>query len=215
MPLTDDVRGTNADGSVSDDYCVYCYRDGHFLQDFTMNQMVHHCLMFLDQMNAASGKSTTPEEAKAQMRQFFPHLKRWKEDNRTLDDKATTMLGQCTEVVLATVDAQGSPRPVVMSKLKTEGFTDIWLTTSADAVKVADLKGNPQAGICFGMLGDSVSMRGTAEVVTDDALRAAMWQDWFINHYPGGPADPNYVLIHFGAREATLWINGEFEHRNI
>ncbi len=43
MPLTEDVLGTNADGSKNEDYCMYCYRDGHFLQDCTMEEMIEHC----------------------------------------------------------------------------------------------------------------------------------------------------------------------------
>ncbi len=31
MPLTEDVLGTNADGSKNEDYCMYCYKDGKFL----------------------------------------------------------------------------------------------------------------------------------------------------------------------------------------
>ena len=34
MPLTDEVLGTNADGSKNEDYCTYCYKDGKFLQDW-------------------------------------------------------------------------------------------------------------------------------------------------------------------------------------
>ena len=32
MPLTKDVLGTNADGTKNEDYCMYCYKDGKFLQ---------------------------------------------------------------------------------------------------------------------------------------------------------------------------------------
>ena len=42
-----------------------------------------------------------------------------------------------------------------------------------------------------------------------------MWQEYFINYFPGGPADPNYVLIRFIGTEATIWINGEFAHVNL
>ena len=58
-------------------------------------------------------------------------------------------------------------------------------------------------------------MRGTVEIVTDDSIRKEMWQDWYINHFPGGPTDPNYVLLHFTGTDATLWINGEFVHHDI
>ena len=46
MPLTDDVLGTNADGTKNEDYCMYCYKDGKFLQDCTMEEMIEHCAQF-------------------------------------------------------------------------------------------------------------------------------------------------------------------------
>ena len=33
MPLTDEVLGTNADGSKNEEYCIYCYKDGAFTGD--------------------------------------------------------------------------------------------------------------------------------------------------------------------------------------
>ncbi len=33
MPLIDDNRGTNADGSRNFDYCIYCYKDGEFAHE--------------------------------------------------------------------------------------------------------------------------------------------------------------------------------------
>ena len=42
MPLSEDVLGTNADGSKNEDYCMYCYKDGKFLQDCTMEEMIEH-----------------------------------------------------------------------------------------------------------------------------------------------------------------------------
>ena len=42
-----------------------------------------------------------------------------------------------------------------------------------------------------------------------------MWQDWLIIHFPYGPTDPNFVLLHFIGKEATFWINGEFTHEKL
>jgi len=78
MPLTGENKGTNADGSSNDDYCVYCYKDGKFTQDITMEQMIDFCARFTDEINKQSGCNFTPEQAKEQMRQYFPALKRWK-----------------------------------------------------------------------------------------------------------------------------------------
>ena len=51
MPLTDDVLGTNADGSKNEDYCIYCYKDGKFLQECTMDEMIEHCAQFVGAVN--------------------------------------------------------------------------------------------------------------------------------------------------------------------
>ena len=79
MPLTvTEHFGTNADGSKSADYCVYCYKDGVFLQDLTMDEMIEHCAQFVEEFNKDSEQKVTREEAIAQMKEFFPQLKRWK-----------------------------------------------------------------------------------------------------------------------------------------
>ena len=78
MPLSEGVLGTNVDGSANKEYCIYCYKDGKFTQDFTMEEMVGFCVKFVDQMNAASGTNYTPEQARELMMQYFPSLKRWK-----------------------------------------------------------------------------------------------------------------------------------------
>lgn len=216
MPLNPANSGTNADGSISEDYCGYCYKDGIFLQDFNMSQMIEFCVQFTDQINKETGWNLTPEQAKAQMRKVFPTLKRWKEkDNRTLEEKATALLVQCENVTVASIDANGYPRPVQMSKIRAIGFQDVWMATSADSVKVNDFKANDKAGLCYDHYGDSVALRGTVKVITDDITRKEMWQDWFIHHFPDGPSDLNYVLLHFTGMEATFWINGEFFHKQI
>ena len=69
MPLTDANIGTNSDGSRSEDYCGYCYKNGVFLQDFNMNQMIEFCTQFTDQINKETGWNLTPQQAKAQMQQ--------------------------------------------------------------------------------------------------------------------------------------------------
>lgn len=78
MPLAEEHYGKNADGSPNTEYCTYCYADGAFTSDDTMEQMIDHCLKYLDEYNGASGLNLTPEEARGQMLQFFPMLKRWK-----------------------------------------------------------------------------------------------------------------------------------------
>ncbi len=106
MPLTEEVLGTNADGSKNEDYCMYCYRDGQFLQDCTMEEMIEHCAQFIGAVNEGLEKPITngrsseshpsslgdgrvvsdegeaKEEYIGMMKTYFPQLKRWR---KTLD----------------------------------------------------------------------------------------------------------------------------------
>lgn len=78
MPLTEDQHfGNNNDQSKNSDYCIYCYKDGEFTNNCTMNEMIEHCLKFIDDFNKDSAQKYTIEEARANMKTFFPTLKRW------------------------------------------------------------------------------------------------------------------------------------------
>ena len=77
MPLnTPQVRGTEAGGALSEDYCLYCYRDGAFTApEAGMEDMIAFNLKF----NQENGFPMGPqEEAERNMRAWFPTLKRWK-----------------------------------------------------------------------------------------------------------------------------------------
>ena len=79
MPLTSNEDcGHNADGSINFDYCKYCYDDGRFLQECTMDEMIEHCSQFVDEVNKHMPKPMTREEYKQMMQAFFPKLKRWR-----------------------------------------------------------------------------------------------------------------------------------------
>ena len=40
MPLNPEVLGTEKDGSKNEEYCTYCYADGHFTVECTMDEML-------------------------------------------------------------------------------------------------------------------------------------------------------------------------------
>ena len=74
MPLrTPEVHGTCAAGEKSEDYCIYCYQNGAFTWNCTMDEMIEFCLRLALQHTPALDKAA----ARAQMQQWFPTLKRW------------------------------------------------------------------------------------------------------------------------------------------
>jgi len=74
MPLTSSIlKGTNADGTLSQEFCTYCYQKGDYLNDCTMEEMIEICVKPMCEHNP----ELSEDEARAQMREFFPTLKRW------------------------------------------------------------------------------------------------------------------------------------------
>ncbi len=78
MPLSPEVFGINVDGSKNEEYCVYCYKDGAFTSNCTMDEMIEFCSKFVDEFNKNTGKSLSREQYKAELSKYFPTLKRWK-----------------------------------------------------------------------------------------------------------------------------------------
>lgn len=73
MPMADDsLLGTNADGTINENYCKYCYKDGKFIDDVTMEEYIEMCSQFGSQANM------TNEQMKEFCQKLFPTLKRWK-----------------------------------------------------------------------------------------------------------------------------------------
>lgn len=76
MPMgeTDEMYGTEKDGGKSADYCKYCYENGAFTADCTMDEMIEFCIPPMVSANADMSEG----KARGMMKEFFPSLKRWK-----------------------------------------------------------------------------------------------------------------------------------------
>ena len=74
MGATGEMYGTDADGSKSDDYCKYCFENGAFAKDCTMEEMIEICVPHMVSANS----DMSEDKARKMMREFFPTLKRWK-----------------------------------------------------------------------------------------------------------------------------------------
>ena len=135
MPLTEDVLGTNADGSKNEDYCMYCYRDGKFLQDCTMEEMIEHCAQFIGAVN--EGLDVSNDE----VTNVNPALAGVKELIAQMADKLPI-------AYISSVDQEGFPWTKAMLKpRKREGIKTFYFTTNTFSIRVAQYKANPKASI--------------------------------------------------------------------
>ena len=76
MPMTDELFGTNADGTKNEEYCMYCFKDGEFTSDMSMEEMMSFCIDKMVEVHPEIDK----KEASAMMMEVFPKLKRWAND---------------------------------------------------------------------------------------------------------------------------------------
>ena len=80
MPLSEDgLIAREADGSMNEDYCKWCYADGTYTYS-SMEELIEACLPHMVREDFAE------EEARAYMRQVLPTLDYWKRYEELSDD---------------------------------------------------------------------------------------------------------------------------------
>ncbi|MDU1892901.1 MAG: GyrI-like domain-containing protein [Dysgonomonas sp.] len=88
MPLRFDVEeylGTNADHSRSDEYCYYCLKDGEYIVDIPMEQMIDIWIKYTDKYNEYSDTNYSPQELRVLLNKRLPTLRRWRQMQITQD----------------------------------------------------------------------------------------------------------------------------------
>ena len=76
MSLTEEkYYGTNNDGSKNEDYCIFCFKDGDFTYEITMNEMVDKGIDFLKRFGGLNDKNR--EGIREILNIMYSGLKRW------------------------------------------------------------------------------------------------------------------------------------------
>lgn len=83
----------------------------------------------------------------------------------------------------------------------------LWFFTKKESRKVRELSANPETLLCFGDPGHQnyVSVTGKSDIVTDRARVKELWTEIYRTWFPGGPEDPNIVLIRVTVEHADYW----------
>ncbi len=78
MPLAATEHfGTNSNGSPSEDYCCFCFRDGHFTHNLGLEEMIGNNISYMDGTEKIDGRTLTKDEAALRMHLQLPTLRRW------------------------------------------------------------------------------------------------------------------------------------------
>lgn len=136
-----------------------------------------------------------------------------KERKRQLEEQATELLAKCGVVTLASVNEKGYPRICTVRKCAADDFHDIYFVSSKRSKlngKVTHFENNEKASVCYSLGGDSVTLIGRVEFITDRELQSKIWDECDRSFFPKGIDDPKFRLIKFHTLEATFWIGGKF-----
>ena len=103
MPLEDAILGRNADGSLNEDYCQWCYADGTYTYG-DMDELIDVCAGHM----AADG--FTEEQARAYLKQTLPGLDYWKRHGELAGDGAFEALKKQLIDEINALHIPGMPR---------------------------------------------------------------------------------------------------------
>ncbi|KUO76924.1 MAG: hypothetical protein APF77_21815 [Clostridia bacterium BRH_c25] len=129
--------------------------------------------------------------------------------------KAEAIMREAETAVIALIDEDGFPRASTISSLKTEGISHAWFATGLKSGKAQCIRLNNKAGLCYCDGSNNVTLMGTVEILTEPEIKKEMWVDWFINHFPGGAADPEYCILKFSTEKMVLWIDSGYEELSL
>ena len=114
------------------------------------------------------------------------------------------LIGDIPNAKLTTYGGAGV-RSVPMARQEVEPDAEMWFIAARDTRHVADILVEPRVSLTFSSRASWVALTGTAVVVEDDARLKELWNTFAEAWLPGGPEDPNAVLIKVDVEEGEYW----------
>lgn len=135
--------------------------------------------------------------------------------NSNIIEKASLVVNSSDTAYIAVIDENNYPSVSTISSIKTDGIYKAYFSTGISVNKARRILKNNKASVCYHKDGDNVTLVGKARILTDKDIKHALWEDWFINHFPGGKDDPEYCIIEFTTERVSLWVDRESSEFNI
>lgn len=115
---------------------------------------------------------------------------------------------------LSSVDEAGFPNTKAMlAPREREGIAVLYFTTNTSSRRVGQFRANAKACIYFAdtRFFRGVMLKGTIEVLTDEASKKRIWRAGDTMYYPGGVTDPDYCVLKFTATGGRYYSNFKSE----
>ncbi|MBQ2110715.1 MAG: helix-turn-helix domain-containing protein [Clostridia bacterium] len=176
MPLEDDIIGRNADGSLNEDYCKWCYADGTYTYS-DMDDLIDVCIPHMTR------EGFTEEQAREYMRNMLPKLDYWKRYEELADGGQFEAFKQKLINEINALGVEGMPKVEKLNAL---------------VGKFVNLEYRLPGGMKVRFLDDGVTYLGTqleSEFGGDRCFGVVANMDFIlICTYAAGGEDPELVL---------------------
>ena len=109
---------------------------------------------------------------------------------------------------ISSIDKDGYPNTKAMLQpRKREGIKVIYFSTNTSSMKVQSFKQNPKACVyfCDKRFYRGAMLKGTIEVLEDQASKEMIWKRGDTMYYKEGVTDPDYCVLKFTAISARWY----------
>jgi len=117
---------------------------------------------------------------------------------------------------IGSVDEDGYPNmKAMLAPRRREGIKTFYFTTNTSSMRVSQYRKDPKACIYFydGRFFRGVMLKGTMEVLEDQASKEMIWKIGDTQYYSKGVTDPDYCVLKFTADSGRCY--GSFRSENF
>lgn len=107
--------------------------------------------------------------------------------------------------IIALIDESGYPTASVKTISRADGINWLTFNTSPDAEAVGRIKKNKKASVCIASSEYNISLKGTFEILTDEATKKDNWFEPMADMW-SGPEDPNHYILRFNTEAYNIFI---------
>ncbi|MGN6781777.1 MAG: pyridoxamine 5'-phosphate oxidase family protein [Marmoricola sp.] len=108
-------------------------------------------------------------------------------------------------IAMFTTYGGDGPRSLPMARQEVDASAELWFITARDTRHVRDIAEEPRVSLTFSSRDTWVACAGRAAVVDDTAKLEELWNSFAEAWLPGGPVDPNAVLLRVDVEEVEYW----------
>ncbi len=121
------------------------------------------------------------------------------------NQKKLVALMEDMPIGMLTTFGGGGVRSIPMARQEVEASAELWFITARDTQHVADILADSRVALTFSSTSSWVAATGRADVVDDLEKLKELWNTFAEAWLPGGPEDPNAVLLRVDVEQAEYW----------